>query len=113
MTNMNELLLPQIRSESLPVPLLYAGNITKQETMIFNEFKVPEQGIALQVPQQPAVPNYHTAKRNNIAQGPRAMAYVSPEMPRNFYISSSGDGRQARRIGSEVRIVDGHQQNLY
>ena len=57
---MNASLLPTIRSASLPVPLLYSANVPHQETMLFNEFKVPEQAIALQVPQQPAVSNCHT-----------------------------------------------------
>jgi chromosome segregation ATPase len=54
-----------------------------------------------------------SAKRSSISQGPRAKGYVTPETPRNFSTSSSGDGRQARRVDSEVRIVDGHQQNFY
>jgi hypothetical protein len=57
---MNASLLPTMRSASLPVPLLYSANVPHLETMLFNEFKVPEQAIALQVPQQPAVANYHT-----------------------------------------------------
>lgn len=54
-----------------------------------------------------------SAKRSSISQGPRATGYVTPETPKNFSTSSSGDGRQARRVDSEVRIVCGHQQNFY
>jgi hypothetical protein len=59
---MNASLLPKMRSASLPVPLLYSANVPHLETMLFNEFKVPEQAIALQVTksQQPAVANCHT-----------------------------------------------------
>jgi chromosome segregation ATPase len=59
---MNASLLPTMRSASLSVPLLYSANVPHLETMLFNEFKVPEQAIALQVTksQQPAVANCHT-----------------------------------------------------